>query len=177
MKHRLFFAVAWLLGTILCLWPKSTIPHVKVHKQFDMKYTKTEATYNLDGIRIGLIRIWDDSRPKSCVIMQYPSSADSSVDDVTVKRTVEILDFNGFGGLILINLSVEGLQEVEKIYSSFPDIVFVAAWGRKISAKNSMEVVNHIRSLGINVFCFGTNMDGTPTMTTRLSKVSLLYDL
>ncbi|MDI3258447.1 MAG: DUF1643 domain-containing protein [Sinobacteraceae bacterium] len=50
-----------------------------------------------------LTRKWDD-RPMLLVLMFNPSTADAEVDDPTISLLCWIASFNGYGGIVVVNL-------------------------------------------------------------------------
>jgi hypothetical protein len=123
-----------------------------------MDYHKSSAKYE-KYVRTELIREWDSTLPTIDVIMFRPSTAGAVEDDETIRRTVKILQYNGFGGCRVYNLA-----DISEI--TFEGVV-VCAWGKKIKPEKSKRILS---SLGHAVFpfCFGLNMDGTPKLPTRL---------
>lgn len=57
-----------------------------------------------DEHRYSLTRVWDASLPQVTYILLNPSTADETQLDPTLKQCVKIARFNGFGGMIILNL-------------------------------------------------------------------------
>jgi hypothetical protein len=54
--------------------------------------------------RYELSRIWDKEKPKVLFIMLNPSTADSEIDDPTIRRVVNFAKSWGYGGVFVGNL-------------------------------------------------------------------------
>jgi hypothetical protein len=54
--------------------------------------------------RYRLWRIWDNSKPYVLFIMLNPSTADSNIDDPTIRRCIGFANSWGYGGLYVGNL-------------------------------------------------------------------------
>jgi hypothetical protein len=54
--------------------------------------------------RYALIREWDETRPKLCVIGLNPSTADHAISDPTITRCVKRANSLACGGLVMLNL-------------------------------------------------------------------------
>lgn len=141
-----------------------------------MDYTRTGACYDREFTRMNLSRVWNVEKPTACVIMYYPSTADSCHDDMTITRLQSILQHNGYGSMQVINTSVGMLEELRKVQSQGCDDVLIA-WGNKLKPSKSSKVIEAILNEGIDrVGCFGLNMTGTPVMPTRLpSKTDVIW--
>lgn len=125
----------------------------------DIGYSKSSATFSY-GVRISLEREWNTILPKCCVIMNYPSTADCKTDDITIDRIVKILKYNGYGSVIVYNLS----DFKDSINIEF-DIPVIIAWGNTISNTKTIKIIKNLK----NPLCFGHNKNGNPTMPTRLT--------
>jgi len=53
--------------------------------------------------RYALWRIWDDSKPLVMFIGLNPSTADETEPDPTIKRVCAIANYNGYGGIYMMN--------------------------------------------------------------------------
>jgi hypothetical protein len=66
---------------------------------------KRHAILSLDNIfRYQLSRIWDEEKPNVLFIMFNPSTADSDVDDPTIRRVVQFAKSWDYGGVFVGNL-------------------------------------------------------------------------
>lgn len=66
---------------------------------------KTKAVFSRDGKRRYLLQIaWDDSKPKACVIMTYPSTADELLIDQTTMLCRNNAVKQGYGSISIVNL-------------------------------------------------------------------------
>ena len=66
---------------------------------------KTKAVFSRDGKRRYLLQIaWDDSKPKACVIMTYPSTADELIIDQTTMLCRNNAVKQGYGSISIVNL-------------------------------------------------------------------------
>lgn len=123
--------------------------------------------------RYALWRHWDE-RPKLMVIGLNPSTANEEVNDPTIKKVIKIADFNGFGGVYMLNLfgivskdpsilkshhdPIAKQQEYLDYYSQLcSKIVF--AWGNfKEARERSVEVEQAFP----NSYALHINKNGSP---------------
>ncbi len=54
--------------------------------------------------RYSLTRVWDDTKPRVCFLMQNPSVADDREDDPTVKKCIGFARRWGFGSIVVVNI-------------------------------------------------------------------------
>jgi hypothetical protein len=54
--------------------------------------------------RYWLKRVWDKNKQMVAFLMLNPSCADEHVSDPTIDNCVKLADFNGFGGMWIVNL-------------------------------------------------------------------------
>lgn len=125
------------------------------------------ASYNSID-RIKLFRKWDSTKKKLNIIMYYPSTADAKNDDVTIKRCIDIANFNNYG-----SISVYNIQEDVFNTSIFDEIIkegspIVLAWGNKLSESKTAKVVKSFKDT--TLLCFGKLKNGNPALPTRLAK-------
>ena len=66
---------------------------------------KTKAVFSRDGKKRYLLQItWDDSKPKACIIMTYPSTADELLIDQTTMLCRNNAVKQGYGSISIVNL-------------------------------------------------------------------------
>lgn len=65
---------------------------------------KTASISPCEQYRYTLSRFWDLSKPVLAYVMLNPSTADAMEDDPTIGSCVRIADYNGFGGITVLNL-------------------------------------------------------------------------
>lgn len=142
---------------------------------------KTGATFSNDRKqRFVLWRTWDESRLKVMVIGLNPSTANESDNDATIKSAIGIAKFNGYGGLIMVNLfsyisteprnlnflrldspvmreNLECINAMEAEWN--PDILF--AWGNFAQAKTEVGE-NMVNNYGHKALCYAQLKDGSP---------------
>lgn len=68
--------------------------------------------------RYSLSRIWDDSKPSVMFIMLNPSTADSDVDDPTIRRCIGFAKSWGYGGIYVGNLFAYRSTDPKKLFNS-----------------------------------------------------------
>lgn len=65
---------------------------------------ESTALFSEDGrYRRFLVRVWDREKPRACVALLNPSTAGADEPDHTVTNTVRIANFNGIGGIEVVN--------------------------------------------------------------------------
>jgi hypothetical protein len=137
------------------------------------------ATMSDDGIyRYDLTRVWDRAKNRLCFVMLNPSTADSMVDDPTIRRCGGFAHSWGYGSIVVVNLFA--LRVTRPIHlNDHPDPVgplnddvagfwirrlpVIAAWG---AHKKTVERVEWFgEQIALNdhpVRCLGTTKDGHP---------------
>lgn len=127
--------------------------------------------------RYTLMREWTEHKPKMGFIGLNPSTADGYVDDATITRLTNFARIWGYGGFFIVNLFAYrstdprmltkadnpiGKHNNQHILDIDKKIVFwVAMWGKHGTLLNrDVEVLNLLKHR--ELFCFGTNKDGTP---------------
>lgn len=170
-------------------------PGGKVRLKVDPS-VRSWATFSQCGkYRRVLKRVWDESLPTVLFIGMNPSTADTTVDDPTVRRECGYARQWGFGGLVKVNVmdyratypkdlllegvvaqTEENLREIEQLCTASP--LVIAAWG-KIGGplKNCEQAVRDVlRKCKVQPKCLGTNIDGSPKHPLYLRKDTKLQD-
>lgn len=133
--------------------------------------------------RYFLSRIWGDGGKYLGWVMLNPSTADSDIDDPTIRRCIRFSRRWGYDGLIVLNLFAfrtplpDNLRKTPCPVSEPNDfgrnnrfiqwfsnkcVLMVAAWGRRGKLMNRDKIfVDEVLS-GIQLYCLGRNSDGTP---------------
>ena len=71
---------------------------------FDSNVLQSGAEFSPDRKhRYALWRIWDTTKPLVMFIGLNPSTADEATNDQTIKRVLTIANFNGYGGVYMMN--------------------------------------------------------------------------
>lgn len=151
--------------------------------------------------RYTLGRCWDESRRDLTWILLNPSTADSLVDDPTVRRCIGYAKRWGYGGIVIVNLfamrtaspivlrcaAKAGWEYKPELYDSpvGPDndahiceaisnaTKVVAAWGNHGSLLGRDEAVTRLaQSFGVALWCLKKTKLGQPSHPLRLP-----YDL
>lgn len=66
---------------------------------------KTKAVFSRDGKKRYLLQMaWDESKPKACIIMTYPSTADELLIDQTTMLCRNNAVKQGYGSISIVNL-------------------------------------------------------------------------
>lgn len=69
------------------------------------KTFEASAIISEDGrYRYCLTRVWDPKKPILYFVMLNPSTADADEDDHTIRKCVGFANYNGFGGIFVVNL-------------------------------------------------------------------------
>jgi hypothetical protein len=148
-------------------------------------YVYMDAKFNEDKKRVSLLRVWNEKLKKCCVVMNFPSSADKEKDDMTIRRTVQILNFNGFGSLFVVNVGVSNFEEkIKDALIRDLNTTVVIAWGNHLTRKDNINEIKKLRKMieeiecSSEILCFGININGTPKLPTMLSTKTVLrvYD-
>lgn len=84
---------------------------------------KTRVAFSKDLKKRYLLEMsWDESKPKLCIIMTYPSSADEFIIDQTTQLCRNNAVIHGFGSISILNLSASINNQSsapDKLNSSF----------------------------------------------------------
>ncbi len=134
-----------------------------------------------DQYRFTLTRIWDRDKPKACIIMLNPSTADASKDDATIRALIRLLTALDYGGFEVVNLfsfRATDPKELATVWHPTGGMtnqcitnaidqcdVVVCAWGAHkyvLQSKRGIEVLKLINSVGVISMCFGTTKSGAP---------------
>lgn len=139
--------------------------------------------------RYSLTRLWDDSLPNLLFIMLNPSTADSNIDDPTIRRCISFAKDNGFGSVSVGNLysfrstdpsvlktmnveiaiGPENSDHLEELISHSGKII--VAWGKHGGMGTSL-----VRNLLAEkeVFALQVNKDGSPKHPLYISSKATL---
>jgi hypothetical protein len=134
--------------------------------------------------RYKLSRVWADG-DKLAFVMLNPSTADSELDDPTIRRCIRFSRDAGFGGLMVGNLFAwratdpAQLRRVEAPIgpdndSSLAEImtaspVIICAWGGNAFGGRDVEVLAMIRAAGKVPHCLKMTAGGQPAHPLYLS--------
>ncbi len=136
--------------------------------------------------RYALWRIWDRSKPHVVFIGVNPSTADETKDDHTITKCIGFAKKWNYGGLYMLNLFAfratdpnDMKKAVDPIgknnYKTFirhamPPNLVVAAWGNNGKFKDQdKELFSFLRNIDIELYCLGTNTNGTPCHPLMIS--------
>lgn len=128
--------------------------------------------------RYRLWRIWDQTLPLCLFIMLNPSTADSDIDDPTIRRCMSFAKAWGYGGIDVINIFAfratkpQVLRQVDDPEGPWNQTTFstalvlpsliICAWGTNVMT-DSRGYLNMLKALnGRRVFCLGTTAAGHP---------------
>ena len=123
--------------------------------------------------RYALWRIWNEAKPKAMVIGLNPSTADESYDDPTIRRTKQLLNKWGFGGLYMLNVFAfitpypdqlndcddpvgQNQSMIHEYGKRVEEVIF--AWGANATHGFEKSILESFPKAK----CIGKNMDGTP---------------
>lgn len=113
-------------------------------------------------------------------LMLNPSIADENKNDPTITRCINFAKRLGHDGIIVLNLyalistdpkallkSDEPIDVNDSYIKEFiskreAPINIVCAWGNNAEKKRAVVMVNYLRTLGVNLFCFKQNKTGHP---------------
>lgn len=145
-----------------------------------MTYIESTAVLSDDKLyRYLLRRVWDVSRPRMLYVMLNPSTADSEVDDATIRSCVRLANALGFGGIEVVNLFAwratnpaelskaqdpVGPRNNDTIHNAIGrcDVV-VCAWGAHTLAQAmSIVVTSQIRAQRPAAYCLGKTKNRSP---------------
>jgi len=136
------------------------------------------AQFSTDRLyRYALWRTWQEGEGHTMFIGLNPSTADETVDDPTIRRCIGFAHSMGYGGIYMLNLCAfrstdpRGLKRVAdpigpdnlryiEMYAKTAGKV-IAAWGNH-GWSRSRDTMRLIRSLGVEVWCFGRTKTGCP---------------
>ena len=145
---------------------------------FDIQSSRNWAVFSECGTwRYNLVREWDESLPKLCLVMLNPSTADAMKDDPTTRRCLSRAREMGYGRYEAVNLfalrsvTPDVLYKAEdpvgpmnddfiKAAADRADRVIVA-WGVHGTFRDRYEEVCRLLD-DHNVYCLGTTKDGHP---------------
>lgn len=135
------------------------------------------AVLSPDGVyRYKFTREWDPARGRVMFVMLNPSIADGLVDDRTIGRCMSFAEQWGYGGIDVVNLygfratdpqvmkraadpvGPENDRYLREAVSAAP--LIVCAWGTHADASRVYEFKKLAE--GRELFCLGTNSDGSP---------------
>lgn len=144
-----------------------------------MKNEKMEksAVFSVNRLhRYSLARTWNKSGPKVLFICLNPSTADSQIDDPTVRKCIGFAKTWGFGGMCIGNLfsfratDPKELKHCKEPIGATNDYwlgrlqnscdEWIAAWGANAAATD--ERVMHILSMFSDLRCLGFTKSGAP---------------
>lgn len=130
--------------------------------------------------RYTLLRRWGD-KPKSVTwIMLNPSTADSEIDDPTIRRCMKFTERLGHTSMVVVNLFALRATDPRKLLVAEDPCgpgngewvrktcqqgqITVAAWGsvKKQIRPIADKVVKVVREGGFKLMCLGTTKDGSP---------------
>lgn len=125
--------------------------------------------------RYELSRVWDESSPLMLFIMLNPSTANHLIDDPTIRKCIGFASRHGYGGILVGNLfalRATNPKELKKAVDPFgPDNIkhlkalinmagmIVFGYGNA-PIKPRHEVFDVFT--GHDVYCLGTNKNGSP---------------
>lgn len=130
--------------------------------------------------RYTLLRRWGN-KPKSVTwVMLNPSTADSEIDDPTIRRCMKFTERLGHTSMVVVNLFALRATDPRKLLDAedprgpengghvlkacAQGHITVAAWGsvKKLLRYGADEIVEIIREYGHKLMCLGTTKDGSP---------------
>ncbi len=150
-----------------------------------LNYIHAFATFSEDKKhRFVLHRLWDKEKPCAMVIGLNPSNANESDDDPTIGFVTRVLNFNGYGGLFMVNLYTmitphpeelimdENIEHTIELWSASmnycKDVIF--AWGNfRTFGRN--ETAKRIYK---NALCFNRLKNGEPRHAMYLKETTVL---
>ena len=116
-----------------------------------------------NGIRTFLYRVWDDTLPIIDILMYFPSTADENKDDITIKRIINIVKNNNYGGINVYNLNT-----IDELLLKITDRTkLIIAWGNKVTKKENDYIIHRLQEK-YELYCFKKNNNGNPSLPTRL---------
>lgn len=116
--------------------------------------------------RYELVRIWNPHKPRLYFVMLNPSTADTLLDDPTIKKCVGFAGFNGYGSIAVYNLFA---------YRSTEPIELVRNWGRvDIEGPLNGDYIRAIPRGEVVVCAWGSFVEQHPRFFTRPTVVKSL---
>lgn len=130
--------------------------------------------------RYRLTRTWDDYRDPLPFVMLNPSTADSEIDDPTIRRCMGFAKREGAGGIVVANLYAYRATDPVSLWArddpygpendmaltditawaAGTDVPLVCAWGAH-GGRNNRPIVLMQKS-GARLMCLGRTKDGHP---------------
>ena len=120
--------------------------------------------------RYSLLREWNAGRPRLCIVMLNPSTADANKDDPTIRRCIGFARRDGYGSIVVVNVAAfratkpkDMLMAADPVgpendaalwFGAMQSEAVLVAWGTKAPA-------NSPSSAGASPFCTDS------TCTTR----------
>lgn len=145
--------------------------------------------------RTRLWRVWDDELPRLLWIMLNPSTADASVNDATIRKTIAFAKLWGFGGIEVCNLYSYRTKSPNELMNAgwlkgpdnertlramldnyTPGSKAVAAWGTWALSVDEKWLRYEAAHAGVPLYHLGLNKGGSPKhplylpMTTTLTE-------
>lgn len=126
-----------------------------------------------------LRRTWDHDKPRTLFVMLNPSTADTEIDNATVRSCIRLSRSLGYGSFEVVNLfglCATDPNELERVADpSGPDNervstnaiqrcdTVICAWGgHPIAARKSKYICGLIRIYRPAAYCLGLTKDGAP---------------
>jgi hypothetical protein len=131
-----------------------------------------DAVMSADGRYRQIMRRWlGDAFPERYILFigMNPSTADATVDDPTCAREWTFARREGFSGMVKCNVGDYRATDPKMLVA--PGIVAVSPANipairhgklNKALGPAGREIVETLRSDGVELWCFGTNADGSP---------------
>ncbi len=142
--------------------------------------------------RYTLSRVWDSTKPSLTFVMLNPSTADSAVDDPTIRRCIGYARRDGYGGITVVNLFAIRATDPEILLDSSVDregeynvlwqdqlirkaldagTPIVCAWGsHKAAAGVGTLFAEKVERRGVKAVCLGYTKAGAPRHPLYVSK-------
>ena len=127
--------------------------------------------------RYRLWRIWDDKKPKVLFIMLNPSTADSTMDDPTIRRCIGFAKSWDYGGLYVGNLFPYRCSQPKGLFKSINAKgeqnqahllemsklckIGICAWGNQ-PIIDKIDPKNRLDDLNIPLYYIDLSLGGTP---------------
>lgn len=136
-------------------------------------YIQSFATFSQDRKhRVMLHRLWDQQRPCATVIGLNPSNANEKDDDPTIGFVTRVLNFNGYGGLFMVNLFTMITPHPKDLVLDMKLLNAVSVWRTaSMSCKDVVFAWGNFKTLGRNqtakrefpkALCFDILKSGEP---------------
>jgi hypothetical protein len=153
-----------------------------------VNYIISDAIFSpCEAYRYALFRIWDESLPLMGWILLKPNMADSTTDDLVVKRCVGFAQAWSYGSIMVGSLFAMRSGWANDIYGASDPVgplndayltdmrdcaLVVAAWGNHGShQRRDRRVMNLLR--GYPLQCLGVTQEGQPNPPLYLPKRSV----